>query len=248
MSSTFIANTLSLTLLFVSLIIILRSCYLYAHVPSARLFILSLSMAIIALTALASFVSDNITNISLNVNWFIYIGQAVSFLFLFLSLAGNSNRYLHQVKRWQIIISVLLLMLLLAAPILPMDFPAPIITQSILSGSRGLVALFICISYILSFNKKENHFNLLMSVAFFLISAGYFTIIPKYFQANITLDRVGDILRIFGMMILLVAILLGEPSRTPDEEKIQSARVSLNRQRALNSKNVLKKDTKHAKV
>jgi hypothetical protein len=229
MDSNLIANILSLTLFVVSLIIVVRSFYLYARSPSHRLFVLGLSMIIIALTALAGFAGDNITSISLNVDWFNYIGQTISFLFILLSLLGNSDRYLRNLTRWHVIASSLLLILLVLAPILPSNFPDPAVTKSLLSGSRGAISLIIFISYISSFMTKENRFNLLMSGAFFLISFGYFTIIPKYFQPNDTLDHVGDILRITGLLTFLVAILIGEPARASDEDKLPSARALLAR-------------------
>lgn len=69
MNSNLIANILSLTLFVVSFIIVMRSFYLYTWSPSHRLFILALSMTIIALTALAGFAGDNVTSIRLNVDW-----------------------------------------------------------------------------------------------------------------------------------------------------------------------------------
>jgi len=105
MDSNLIANILSLTLFVVSLIIVVRSFYLYARSPSHRLFVLGLSMIIIALTALAGFAGDNITSISLNVDWFNYIGQTISFLFILLSILGNSDRYLRNLTRWHVIAS-----------------------------------------------------------------------------------------------------------------------------------------------
>ena len=112
MDSNLIANILSLTLFIVSLIIVVRSFSLYTRSPSRRLFILGLSMSMIALTALAGFAGDNITSMTLNVDWFNYIGQTVSFLFILLSLLGNTERSLRQLTRWHIIASLLLLILL----------------------------------------------------------------------------------------------------------------------------------------
>jgi hypothetical protein len=155
MDSNLIANLLSLTLFTVSLVIVVRSFYLYSRSPSHRLLIMGVSMTIIALTALAGFAGDNITSISLNVDWFNYIGQTVSFVFIILSLWRNSDHYLRRLARWHIIASSLLLILLLLAPVLPPDFPDPTVTKSLLSGSRGVISLIICITYISSFMKKE---------------------------------------------------------------------------------------------
>jgi hypothetical protein len=59
MNQNLIANVLSLTLFTVSFFITLRAFYLYLLSHRQRLFILELSMAIIALTAIASFIGVN---------------------------------------------------------------------------------------------------------------------------------------------------------------------------------------------
>lgn len=210
MNQTLIANTLSLTLFVVALFISLRAFYLYRKARSRRLFILGLSMGIISLTAAAGFLGDNVTSVSLNVDWFNYIGQTCSFLFILLSLFSNSDEYLRQLMRWHILISLLLLFLFFLAPVLPAEFPDPAITKTLLSGSRGLICLVIFYSYIMSFMAKETRFSLLMSVAFLLLSAGYFVIIPKYSIPNLDLlDELGDLTRVSGLITLFVTILIG---------------------------------------
>ena len=208
MDQNFIANSLSLTLFVVSLFISLRAFYLYTRSRSRRLFILSLSMGMISLTAVAGYAGDNITSISLNVDWFNYIGQTVSYLFILLSFFSESDSYLRSLIRWQIAVSALLLILLFLAPVLPPEFPDPAITKSILSGSRGLICFIIFLYYVNVFMDKETRFSLLMSAAFLLLCIGYSIIIPKYTTPNDVLDRSGDIMRIAGLVFLLFAVLL----------------------------------------
>ena len=208
MDENFVANSLSLTLFVVSLFISLRAFYLYTRSRSRRLFILSLSMRMISLTAVAGYAGDNITSISLNVDWFNYIGQTVSYLFILLSFFSESDSYLRSLIRWQIAVSALLLILLFLAPVLPPEFPDPAITKSILSGSRGLICFIIFLYYVNVFMDKETRFSLLMSAAFLLLCIGYSIIIPKYTTPNDVLDRSGDIMRIAGLVFLLFAVLL----------------------------------------
>jgi hypothetical protein len=208
MDQNFVANLLSLTLFVVSLFISFRAFYLYIRSRSRRLFILSLSMGMISLTAMAGYAGDNITSISLNVDWFNYIGQTVSYLFILLSFFSESDSYLRSLMRWQIAASALLLILMLLAPVLPPEFPDPAITKSILSGSRGLICFIIFFYYAIAFMDKETRFSLLMSVAFLLLSIGYSIIIPKYTTPNDVLDRSGDLMRIAGLVTLLFAVLL----------------------------------------
>lgn len=208
MDANFIANLLSLTLFFVSLFISLRAFYLYTKSRSRRVFILSLSMGMISLTAAAGYAGDNITSISLNVDWFNYIGQTVSFIFILLSFFSESDSYLRSLMRWHILASVLLLILLLLAPVLPPDFPDPAVTKSILSGSRGLICFIIFYYYVLAFMDRETRFSLLMGAAFLLLSFGYSIIIPKYITPNDALDHGGDLIRIAGLITLLFTVLL----------------------------------------
>jgi hypothetical protein len=208
MDPNFVANSLSLTLFVVSLFISLRAFYLYTRSRSRRLFILSLSMGMISLTAVAGYAGDNITSISLNVDWFNYIGQTVSYLFILLSFFSESDSYLRNLIGWQIAASALLLILLFLAPVLPPEFPDPAITKSILSGSRGLICFIIFFYYAIAFMDKETRFSLLMSAAFLLLCIGYSIIIPKYTTPNDVLDRSGDIMRIAGLVFLLFAVLL----------------------------------------
>jgi len=208
MDPNFVPNVLSLTLFFVSLFISLRALYLYTQGRNRRIFILSISMGVIALTAIAGFVGDNVTSISLNVDWFNYIGQTVSFIFILLSFISGSEAYLHNLMRWQIAVSLLLLGLMLLSPVLPPEFPAPTFTKTLLSGSRGLICHIIFYYYVCSFMKMETRFSFLMGVAFLALSFGYLIILPKYFTPNDGLDRTGDIMRVCGLIILFFAVLL----------------------------------------
>jgi len=209
MDENFIPNVLSITLFIVSFIISLRAFYLSYRARSRRLFILGLSMAVISLTAAAGYAGDNVTSVSLNVDWFNYIGQTVSFLFILLSLLRSSDEYLRKLMNWQIAVSFLLLILMFLAPVLPPEFPAPAVTKSILSGSRGVICLVIFYYYALAFMKKETRFSFLMAAAFLLLSFGYCIIIPKYISPNDALDRGGDIIRICGLVTLFLATLVG---------------------------------------
>ena len=207
MDENFVPNLLSLTLFFVSLFIALRALYLYTRSRSRRIFILSLSMGVISLTAVAGFAGDNVTSISLNVDWFNYIGQTVSYIFILLSFFKDSDAYLRNLMRWHVAASALLLVLMLLAPVLPPEFPDPAVTKSILSGSRGLICFIIFYYYALAFMEKETRFSLLMGAAFLMLCFGYSIIIPKYIQPNDALDRGGDLIRIAGLITLLLAVL-----------------------------------------
>ena len=208
MGPNLIPNIVAIFLFLVALFVSLRSFYVYAATRNPRLFILGLSMAIISLTAAADFASSNITSITLNTDWFLYIGQAVSLLFIFLSFLRNSEEYFQSLMRVHIIASVVLIALLLLAPTLP-AFPDTAL-KAVLSGSRCVISFGIFYCYASAFMTKQTRFGLLMTISFALIGFGYLMIVQQYFVAGPQIfDNVGDILRIFGFLALLIAILAG---------------------------------------
>jgi hypothetical protein len=163
-------------------------------------------MGMLALTAAADFFSSNVENITLNTDWFLYIGQAVSLLFILLSFFSNTDKYFQMLMRLHILVSALLLGLLLFSPTLP-AFPQTVI-QPLLSGSRGLLCLGIFSFYTSAFMSKRARFSLLMGISFLLLAFGYLVIIQKYFSPDSALfDSAGDIIRMFGMFVLLFAVV-----------------------------------------
>jgi hypothetical protein len=208
MISALIPNILAIILSIVTIFIAGRAFYLYARIRSPRLFILGLAMAVIALTALADLASSILTSITLHTNWFLYIGQAVSFLFIFLSLLSGNEEYQGKLMRWQIICSLLALILLLAAPFIP-DFPNVAI-KFVLRSTRAVLCFAIFFSYIAAFMSKQTRFSFLMAASFLLLSFGYLIIVLQYSVTSATLfDNLGDIVRMVGLITLLVAVTLG---------------------------------------
>lgn len=210
MSDTFIPNLLAVSLFLVALFVSIRAFYTYVRTRSPRLFILGLSMAVIALTAAADFASSNITTITLNTDWFLYIGQSMSLLFIFLSLLRSSIGYLRRLMLWHVCISALLLAFLLLSPALP-GFPNTAL-RAILSGSRFVFCFGILFCYVEAFQRKATRFSFLMGLSFLLLAFGYVMIFQQYFFASsnaVHFDNIGDIIRVFGLVTLLIAVLVG---------------------------------------
>lgn len=208
MESSITTIILNILLAVTFLSIALRAFFLYAQLRSPRLFLLGLSMSIIALTAAADFTAGIITSIQLNVDWFLYLGQTMSFLFIFLSLLFLSTTLLRRLMLWHALTSAILLFLLFLAPILP-EFHNSLL-QFLLSGSRCLVCFMIFGYYSSAFFTKETRFSFLIGSAFFLLSLGYSLILPKIFTTQVAfLDPLGDIIRIAGVLMLLTAYIIG---------------------------------------
>jgi hypothetical protein len=208
MEDLFVGNILAVALFLVSLFICVRAFYTYAQLKSPRLFTLGLAMGIIALTAAADFTSSNFPSLGLNTDWFLFIGQAVSFLFIWLSLLNHADAYLQWLMRLQVWVSVAVLCLLILSPTLP-DFTGTLLAV-VLSGSRFVICLLIGISYLLTFLGKQTRFSLLMGMAFVLLGFGYLLIAQKFSVSNLMLfDNAGDGIRLGGLLLLLVAMLVG---------------------------------------
>lgn len=206
LQANLVQNLLAVVLCLIALFVSIRALSIYTQTHSPRLFILGISMGILALTAAADFYSSNVANITLNTDWFLYIGQSVSLLFILLSFLNNSDGYFQLLMRLQILASALLIGLLLLSPTLP-GFPHTVI-QALLSGSRGVICFGIFFFYISAFMSKRARFSLLMGIAFLLLAFGYIVLVQQYFVPNATsFDSVGDVIRMFGLIVLLIAIL-----------------------------------------
>jgi hypothetical protein len=207
-SSTLIPTVLAIFLFAVALLVSLRALYIFNQTRSPRLFILGLSLGVIALTALADLISSNLTSITLNTDWFLYIGQAVSFLFILLSLISSNDAYLNRLMRVHVLVSVVLIGLLVLSPTLPPFSNVAI--KAILSGSRSVICFGIFFSYISAFMNKQTRFSLLMSIAFMLVAFGYLMIAQQYFVSDSGLfDNIGDLTRMLGLCVLLLAVFGG---------------------------------------
>jgi hypothetical protein len=207
MISSAIPDIIDVVLFVVTFIITARALYLYVRVRAPRIFILGLSMLLIALTGVADFVSAHAT-IPLHTDWFLYIGQAIAFLFILLSLLYSSEMYQQSLMRWHIILFIASLALMLLSLILP-DISSTVL-RTVLSGSRCILCFAIFFYYALTFASKQARFSLLMSVAFLFLSFGYLIILFQYFSPQPQqLDNIGDLMRIGGFIALLIAVIAG---------------------------------------
>jgi hypothetical protein len=203
--TTLLNGTLCITCLAIGV----RASALYLQLRSPRLFILGLAMGTMALTAAADTMSNAITILHLNTDWFLYLGQAVALSYLFLSLFCYTDGALRRLLLWQIFCTAPVFLLLLLAPALP-PFPN-LSTQVILSSTRSIICFLIFGRYIYSFIfTKETSFGFLMSVAFLLLSIGYFLILPSLLFTHMELlDHMGDVIRIGGLATLLIGYIRG---------------------------------------
>ncbi|MGZ3624669.1 MAG: hypothetical protein ACXWPG_15995, partial [Ktedonobacteraceae bacterium] len=165
-----IPHLLDVSLCLVALFIAVRSFDIYARFHQYRLFILGLSMVLVTISAAADFISSYVTVITLQTDWFLYIGQSVGFLFILLSLIGSSDSYLRRLVRTYMVVFAFLLILLLLSPVLP---PISMTTRTVLGFSRFVICMLILIAYFSTYVSKPSRFSLLMSISFFFFTANY---------------------------------------------------------------------------
>jgi len=208
LAANWVQNILAAILFGVTLSISIRAILIYTRTDSPRILILGISMGVIALTALADFISSNNTGLTLHTDWFLYLGQGTSYLFIALSLLRNTNDYFRVLIRVQIFLTALLIGVVLLSPTLP-DLPF-LWLRVLLSGSRIVGCLAIFFAYTSAYLAKRARFSLLMGISFALLAFGYLVLIQKYFSANgDILDHVGDFVRIAGLLVLFLATLIG---------------------------------------
>lgn len=215
MDTRLISNLIDVSLCLVALFISVRSFDVYSHFRYRRLFILGLSMVLVSLSAAADFTSSYVKVIPLNTDWFLYISQAVGFLFILLSLVQSSDKHLRVLMHLNILAFPPLIGLLLLSPALP-SIP-DILIRTLLGGSRCLICLLIFFAYFSALTTKPTRFNLLMSASFFLLSIGYFMTMEQDFALSLNqhlLGDLGDITDMIGLVALVTAVSwIGAPTK-----------------------------------
>jgi hypothetical protein len=208
MNNLFLSNILDVAMLAICIFIVIRVFYVYPAVRSQRILILGLSMGIITFTAIADLISSNIPNV-IHVEWFLYFGQAIALLFIFLSLPRDSESYLQKVVLIQTFASILLICLALLSFVLP-DIPNDL-TREVLGSIRFLICIGICFYYISGYLQKQSRFGLLMFSCFLLLGIGFLLDVQQYLapQHAELFDALGDIGRLLGFLSLLGAVVIG---------------------------------------
>jgi hypothetical protein len=206
MDNRLIPNLLDVSLCLVALFIAVRSFDLYSRLRQYRLFILGLSMVLLSLSAAADFTSSYIRAVPLHTDWFLYIGQSVGFLFILLSLAQSSDRYLRSLMNLNILMFLVLLFVLFLSPALPdMSNSA----RTLFGFVRLLICMFILCAYFSAYLNKPARFSFLMSAAFFFFTIDYLITLEQYVVPSLSqyLFRApGDITGVIGLVMLVSAV------------------------------------------
>jgi hypothetical protein len=206
MNGSLIPNLLDVSLCLVALFIAMRSFDIFSRFRQYRLFILGLSMVLLSLSAAADFTSSYIKVVSLHTDWFLYIGQAVGFLFILLSLVQSTDRYLRGLMNWNILIFILLLILLFLSPVLPV---MPDSTRTLFGFARLIICIVILSAYFSAYLSKPARFSLFMSASFFFFTVDYLITLEQYSVPSVSqylLLAPADITGVIGLVMLISAV------------------------------------------
>jgi hypothetical protein len=206
--NTLLPHLFDVSLCLVALFIAVRSFDMYARFHQYRLFILGLSMVLVSLSAAADFIASYVTVITLQTDWFLYIGQSVGFLFILFSLLRSADSYLRSLMRLDSVAFALLLILLLLSPVLP---PMDIMTRTELGFSRFIICMLILVAYFSTYMSKPTRFSLLMSISFFFFTANYLMSLQQYFVPTLNqyfFRDQADMSGVIGLVVLVAAVSL----------------------------------------
>ncbi|QBD81827.1 hypothetical protein EPA93_39985 [Ktedonosporobacter rubrisoli] len=193
----------------ISLLIAIRAFSFYFRTRSTALLALGLSMGIIAIGGITGVIDDPFLNgnPTFNTIWFRHIGQTAAYAFIFLASLGGSEKYRQELKRWHIIATILLLILMFLTPVLPGKQPREV--TGILSAIRCIACMATFFSYLAIFLRKSTRFSLLMSASFFLMGISLWLYTMKFFMPeNLLFDYLSDGMRLAGLILLYLTFFI----------------------------------------
>jgi hypothetical protein len=204
-----IANTLLLLVGIVSLIIALRAFAVYMPSRNDMIFILGLAMASTALGIFCAYVGNiHLGGITFNTQWAWYAGTSSGALFLFLSSLTKSMEQLRVLRRWQVISTALVLLVVILTPVLP-AFASPL-TPAALNLVRTLLYTGCCLRYAALYLSKETRFSLFMGLGFLALAVGFGMVTPQLLQPDFAvLAILGALVRVAGYTTVLAAYTFG---------------------------------------
>jgi hypothetical protein len=190
-------------------ILAIRAFSMYALSRSDTLFILGFAMSSIAVAVFMSNIGDAHL-VPYNTQWARYICSSSAALFIFLCCIVKSREQLKRVKRAQVMVGAVCVVVIVLTPVLP-PFSSPLIPAT-LNNIRTAIYGAALIRYAYLYILKESRFSLIMALGFLLLVTGFILVTPQLLDPNPTtaaLNIIGSFVRIFGYSSLLVAYSFG---------------------------------------
>jgi hypothetical protein len=187
----------------------IRAFYMYTLSRNDILFILGFAMSSIAMAVFMSNIGDAHL-VPYNTQWARYMCSSSGALCIFLSSIVKSHEQLGQLKRGQVILGAMAVMVIALTPILP-PFASPLIPAT-LNNIRTVIYGAALIRYASLYILKESRFSLIMSFAFLLLVTGFILVTPQLLHPDpttATLNIIASFVRVVGYSLLLVAYSFG---------------------------------------
>lgn len=204
-----VATLMALPIACVCLFISIRALYIYSLSRSNMLFVLGLAMASISLGTFFGFIGEaHLAGNMLNTDWARTFGACGGGLFIFLSSLVKTQSQMQQLKRIQLVVFALLIVVMLLTPLYP-PIKNPYLSLS-LNALRMIIYTCAFVRYAMLYISKATRFSLLMSLAFLVLVIGYGLNIPGMFQSQLVfLTVVAASVRIIAYLGLLTAYSVG---------------------------------------
>jgi hypothetical protein len=205
MSINAVANFISFPVGIVCLILSIRAFYIYSLSRSELLAVLGLAMGSIATGIFIGNIGEaHLFGITYNTEWARYTGSSSGALFIFLSSLIRSQAQLQRLRRWQILVAIFFLLIIVLTPILP-PFASPWIPFG-LNSIRIVIYGAAFLRYTGLYLSKGTRFSLIISIGFILLVTGFSLNAPGLLSHNFaTLTITGAFVRIAGYSTMSLA-------------------------------------------
>jgi hypothetical protein len=198
-----IANLMSIPIAVVCLSISIRAFYIYHLSRSDMLFVLGLAMASIGIGTFTGTIGDaHIGGNHFATDWTRSFGACSGGLFIFLSSLMKSHQQMLYLRRWQIWVAGIFLLVILLTPLFP-PVPGPYATLA-LNACRMIIYTCAFVRYAMLYATKVTRFSLILGIGFFVLVIGYSLNIPGIFSSQFAfLTIVAATVRIVAYLTLL---------------------------------------------
>src|SRR5947209_3279443 len=178
-----IASLMSIPIAVVCLSISIRAFYVYNLSRSDMLFMLGLSMATIGVATFMGTIGDaHIGGNHFATDWTRSFGACSGGLFIFLSSLVKSREQMQQLRRRQIIATVLFVIVIILTPFFP-PVPGPYGSLA-LNACRMIIYTCAFVRYAMLYTAKGTRFSLILGIGFCVLVIGYSLNIPGIFSTQ----------------------------------------------------------------
>jgi hypothetical protein len=181
--------------------------YRYSETKSERLFAFGMSLVITAGGIMCGSL-DQAHLLPLNFGWAWYAGSSSGYFLIFMSSILTSTEQFRNLKRWSLILAVLLITVLVLTPLLP-AFPNIYVPVS-LNILRTVICALGLLCYLRLYTSKGTRFSFLMLFTFLFLTVGFAILTPQLLDPTLSqLAIAGAVIRILGVGGLFTAFVTG---------------------------------------